>query len=118
EALVARGGASLHSVQHDHVGPGLDRERDIEVGPRGADLHVDGLAPVGDLPELADLDLEIVRAGPIRMAAGAALVDALRQVAHLGHAIRDLLAHQHAAAARLRALADNDPDGAGAAPSA
>jgi hypothetical protein len=52
----------------------------------------------------------IVRPGPIRVATGGALVDALRQRAHLGDAIGDLLAQEHAAAARLGALADDDLD--------
>ena len=110
EHLLRGGGAALHAVEHDHVGAGLDRERGVEVGPRGADLDVDRLLPVGDLAQLADLDLEVVGPGPVRVAAGAALVDPLRQVAHLGHAVGDLLAEQHAAAARLRALADDDLD--------
>ena len=45
------------------------------------------------------------------MAAGRALVDALGQGAHLGDAVGDLLAEQHAAAAGLGALADDDLDG-------
>ena len=44
------------------------------------------------------------------MPAGAALVDPLRQRAHLGHAIGDLVAEQHAAAAGLCALADHHLD--------
>ena len=110
EHLLGGGGAALHAVEHDHVGAGLHRQRGVEVGPRGADLDVDRLLPVGDLAQLADLDLEVVGPGPVGMAAGAALVDALRQVAHLGHAVGDLLAEQHPAAARLGALADHDLD--------
>ncbi len=49
------------------------------------------------------------------MPAGAALVDALRQVAHLGDAVADLLAQQHAAAAGLGALPDDDFDRVGLA---
>jgi hypothetical protein len=49
------------------------------------------------------------------MPARAALVDALRQVAHLGHPVGDLLAEQHPAAARLRPLPDHDLDRVGAA---
>ena len=49
------------------------------------------------------------------MTAGAALVDALGQVAHLGHAVADFLAKQHAAAAGLGALADHDLDRVAAA---
>ena len=53
--------------------------------------------PVGDLAQLLDLDLEVVGAGPIRVPAGAALVDPGRQVAHLRDALGDLLAEQHPA---------------------
>ena len=49
------------------------------------------------------------------MAAGRALVDAVGQRAHLGDALGDLLAEQHAAAAGLGALADDDLDRVGAA---
>ena len=44
------------------------------------------------------------------MPRGAPLVDALRQVAHLGDAVRDLVAEEHPAAAGLRALPDHDLD--------
>ena len=113
EHVLRRRRAALHAVEHDHVGAGLHRQRDVVVGPRRADLDVDRLLPVGDLAQLLDLDLEVVGAGPVRMPAGAALVDALRQVAHLGDAVGDLLAEQHAAAAGLGALADDDLDGVG-----
>ena len=53
--------------------------------------------------------------GPVGVAAGAALVDALRQVAHRGDAVGDLVAEQHPAAAGLRALADDDLDRVGLA---
>ena len=49
------------------------------------------------------------------MAARGALVDALGQRAHLGDARRNLLTEQHAAAAGLGALADDDLDGVGPA---
>jgi hypothetical protein len=44
------------------------------------------------------------------MAAGAALVDPGRQGTHPGHPLGDLVAEQHASAARLCALADDDLD--------
>src|SRR5262249_46244369 len=87
----------------------------IVIGTRSADLDVDRFLPIGDFADLLDLDLKIVRTGPIRMTAGRALVNALRQGAHLRHSLRDLLAKQHTAAARLRALADDDFDGIGLA---
>ncbi len=114
EDFLRRRRAALHAVEHNHVGAGLDRERRVVKGARGADLDVDRFLPVGDLPELLDLDLEVVGAGPVRMAAGRALIDAGGERAHLGHALGDLLAEQHAAAAGLGALADHDLDGVGA----
>ena len=65
--------------------------------------------------QLVDLDFQIVRAGPIRMAAGRALVDAFRQGAHLGDSLGDLLPQQHAAAAGLGPLADHHLDRVGLA---
>ena len=49
------------------------------------------------------------------MPAGRALVDAFGQRAHLGDALGDLLAQQHAAAAGLGALPDHDLDRVGLA---
>ena len=115
EHVLRRAGAALHAVDHDHVGAGLDRERDVVAGARRADLDVDRLLPVGDLAQLVDLDREVVGAGPVGVAAGAALVDALRAGAHGGDALGDLLPEQHAAAAGLGALADHDLDRVGAA---
>ncbi len=77
EHVLGGGGPALHAVQHDRVGAGLDRQRHVVVGPRSADLDVDRDPPVGDLAELLDLDLEIVRPGPVRVPAGAALIDPL-----------------------------------------
>ena len=79
EHFLRRRGAALHAVEHDHVGAGLHRQRRVVIGPRRADLDVDRLLPVGDLAQLLDLDLEIVGAGPVRMPAGRALVDAFGQ---------------------------------------
>ncbi len=114
EDVLRRAGAALHAVEHDDVGARLDRQRDVVFRPRRADLDVDRLLPIGDLAQLLDLDLEIVGAGPIGVAAGAALVDPGRQRPHPGDALGDLLAEQHAAAARLGALADDDLDGVAA----
>ena len=62
EDVLRRRRAALHAVDDDHVGAGLDRELDVVVGARRADLDEDRLLPVGDLAQLADLDLEVVRA--------------------------------------------------------
>src|SRR5205807_357469 len=81
----------------------------------GAHLDVDRYLPVGDLAQLADLDGQVVRAGPVGVPAGAALVDSFGQRAHLGDAGADLLPEEDAAAARLGALPDNNLDGVGLA---
>ena len=96
--------AALHAVEHDGVGTGLDGQGHVEVGAGRADLDVDRDPPVGDLAQLLDLDLQVVGPRPVGVPAGAALIDALGQVAHLSHAIGDLVAEQHAPAARLGAL--------------
>ena len=115
EDFLRRRRAALHAVDDDDVGTGLHGEGDIIVGARAADLDVDRLLPIGDLAQLDDLDLEVVGAGPIGVTAGRTLIDALRQSAHLGDAVGDFLAQQHAAAAWLGALPDDDFDGVGLA---
>ena len=93
----------------------MHRELHVVEHARRADLHVDRLLPIGDLAQLADLDREIVRTRPVGMPAGRALVDAFGQRAHLRDARVHLLSEQHAAAAGLRALADDDLDRVGLA---
>src|SRR6516165_12392604 len=105
--LLRGAGAALHSVEHDDVGAGLDRELDIVTRPRRPDLDKDRLFPIGGLAQLGDLDRQIVGPGPIRMAAGAALVDPGRQGPHLSHPLGDLMTEQHAAATGLCSLADH-----------
>ena len=51
-------------------GIGLDGQGGVVIGPRTADLHIDRLFPIGDFAQFVNLDLEIVRSGPVRMAAG------------------------------------------------
>jgi hypothetical protein len=106
---------TLHPVHDDRVRARLHGQLDVVVRPRRADLDEDRLLPVGDLAQLADLDLEVVGAGPVRVPARAALVDSLRQVAHLGDPVGDLVPEQHAAPAGLRPLADDDLDRVAAA---
>jgi hypothetical protein len=115
EDVLGGGRAALHAVDDDHVGTGGDGELDVVVGARGAELDVDRLLPVGDLAQLEDLDGEVVRAGPVRVPAGRALVDAGGQGAHAGDPVGDLLPEQHPAAAGLGALAEHDLDRVGLA---
>ena len=107
---------SVPSEVEDHnIGPSLHSKRDIVVGPRAADLHVDRLLPAGDLPQFEDLDLEVVRAGPVGVTAGRALVNAFGQVAHFSNAVGYFLTQQHAAPTGLGALSDHDFNGVRAA---
>ena len=115
EYILGRRRAALHAVHDHHIGAGLDRQHDVVAGSRCTDLDVDWFFPVGDFAQLTDLDFQIVRPGPVWVAAGAALVDAGRQRAHIGNPVGNLLAQQHAAAARLRALSNDDFDGIGLA---
>ena len=73
---LRRGGAALHAVDHDHVGPGGDGQLDVVGHPGGADLDVDGNLPAGGLAQLLDLDAQIVGTGPVGVAGGRALIDA------------------------------------------
>ena len=69
EDVLGRRRPALHPVDDDHVGTRLDRELDVVVRARRADLDEDRLLPVGDLAQLVDLDLEVVRSRPVRVAA-------------------------------------------------
>src|ERR1035438_1406616 len=99
EHVLARGCAALHPVDYHDIGACRDGQPNIVRDPGGAHLHVDGYPPGGGLPEFLDLDPEVVGAGPVRVPAGRALVDALGQGPHPGHPRADLLAEQHPAAA-------------------
>ena len=110
EHLLRRRSSALHTIQHDGVGTSFYGERSVVIRTRCAHFDVDRLLPVGDLAQLMDLDLQIIRPGPIRVAAGRALVDPFRQRAHLGNARRDLVAEQHATTSRLRPLANDHLD--------
>ncbi len=113
EHFLRRRRAALHAVDDDDVGSRVHRELHVVVRAGGADLDVDRLLPVGDLPQLVDFDRQVVGTGPVGMPARRTLVDALGQRAHARHACRDLLPEQHAAAARLGALAEDDLDRVG-----
>ena len=68
---------------------------------------------IGRLADLLDLERQIVRPQPVRMAGRRALIDAGGQRTHLGDLIGDLLAHEMAAQANLAALADEELAGVG-----
>ena len=110
EDVLRRRRSALHAVEHDDIGAGLHRERGVVIGTGAADLHIDRLLPVGDLTKFEDLDFEIVRTRPVGMAAGGTLIDALGQRPHFRHAVGNLLTEQHAAAAGLGALSNDNLD--------
>ena len=95
--------------------PAFTAKRGVIIGPRAADLDVDRLFPIGDLADFQDLDFQIIRAGPVGVAAGRALVNPFGKVAHLGDAVADFLTQQHAAAAGFGALPHDDFDAVRAA---
>ena len=110
EDVLRRARPALEAVDDDHVGPGGDGQLDVVADPGGPHLHVDGLLPVRGLPELLDLDDEVVGTCPVRVAAGRTLIDAGGQRAHAGDPFADLLAEEHPAASGLGALTDDDLD--------
>ncbi len=113
EDLLSRRGASLHAVDHHHVGTRLDRQLDVIHDPRGSHLDVDRLLPIGDLSQLLDLDRQVIGPGPVRMPAGRPLVDPLGQSSHARHTRTDLLPQQHPPTTRLGSLAQHDLDRVG-----
>jgi len=76
----------------------------------GANFTVDRLLPICRFSNFLNLDGKIVGPGSIRMAAGATLIDALRQLPHAGNAFVDFLPEQHTTATRLGPLANDDFD--------
>ena len=82
----------LFDLENHDVGTGFHRQRDIIIGPGGANFDVNRLFPIGNLAQLLDLDLEVVGTSPVGMAARRSLIDAQRKVAHLGDPVRYLLA--------------------------
>ena len=109
----AGAGAALGAVEVDDVRAALGRHAHVVVDARGAQLELDRDLVVGRLADLLDLQRQVVRAQPVRVPRGRALVDADRQRAHLGHLLGDLLAHEVAAEADLAALADEELDRVG-----
>ena len=111
ENVLRRGCAALHAVEHNNIRARFHGQCCVKVGPSATDFDVDRNLPASDFAQLQDLDFQIIWAGPVGVTTGRTLVDALGQVAHLGNPVADLLTQQHAAAARLGALADHDLDG-------
>ena len=108
--LLRRRRTTLHAIEHDDVGTGFHCKVDVEVRAARADLQINGFLPIGDFTQLLNLDLEIIRARPVRMPACGALIDALRKLTHFRDAVGNLLPEQHTAAAGFRTLPDHDLD--------
>ena len=106
--VLRRSRATLHAIDNDDIGAGFDGQCYIVTHSRGPDLYVDRDLPVSDLAQFLNLDGQIVRPRPVRMPAGGTLVNVVWQVTHLRHTFRDLVSQQHAAAAGLGALPDNN----------
>ena len=70
EHILRRRRAALHPVENDHIGPGLDRQRGVEIGACAADLDIDRHPPAGDLAQFQKFDFQIVRPGPVGVTAG------------------------------------------------
>ena len=104
-------GAALHTVQHNNIGTGLDRQCGIEIRARPTHFDIDRHTPSGDFTQFKDFNFQIIRPGPVRMTTGRPLVNAFWQVTHLCHAIRNFLSQQHAAATGLCPLANDDFNG-------
>ena len=115
EHRLGCGGSALHAVHNHHVGPGNGCQLHIVEGAGGTHLHINRLFPIGDLAQFPDLDHQVIRPGPVWMAAGRALVHPFGQVPHARHPRVDLLPEQHATPPRLGALPDDDLDRVGAA---
>src|SRR5262249_52490544 len=109
----AGAGTALHAVDVDGIRAALDGHAHIVIDAGGTKLQLDRNLSVSGLADLLDLEREIVRAEPVGMARGRALIDAGRQRAHLRHLVRHLLAHEMAAESNLAALPDEELAGVG-----
>ena len=101
-------GPALRAVEVDDVRPALRRHAHVVVDARGAELQLDRDLVVGRLADLLHLQREVVRAEPVRVPRGRALVDPGRERAHLRDLLGDLLAHEVAAEPDLAALPDEE----------
>ena len=104
----AGSGAAFHPVDIDRVRVTLHRHAHVVIDPRRAQLELDRDLPVGRLADLLDLERKVVRAQPVGVTRGRALVDPGRKRTHLGHLVGHLLTHQVPAKAHLAALPDEE----------
>ena len=72
-----------------------------------------GYLVAGCLPELVDLHRQVVGPEPVRVSGRGALVNARRQIPHLGDLVPNLYTHEHAAGTGLGALPNDNLHGLG-----
>jgi hypothetical protein len=113
EDVLGGAGTALHAIDDHHVGAGGNRELHVVGDPGGSHLDEDRLLPVGGLPQLGNLDAEVVRTRPVGVSGRGALVDAGRECSHGRDPFADLLPEQHPTAAWLCALTDDHLDRVG-----
>src|SRR5699024_8236018 len=111
--FLRRSSSTLHPVNADDIGAGCDGRFGVVVGPGGCAFHVTWFFPVGDFAQFLNLQGQVVRAGPVWVAACRTLVDALWQGSHRSDTFRDLLAQQHSGATWFCTLADDHFNGVG-----
>ena len=71
EDILGGRGAALHAVDHDDVCASGHGKLYVIVDSGSPDLHIDRNRPLGGLPQLFDLDPQVVGAGdPVGMAGG------------------------------------------------
>ena len=104
----ARSGRTFHAVDVYGVGIALHGHAHVVVDTRRTQLELDRDLPIGRLTDFVDLERQVIRAQPVRVARRRALVDSRWQRTHLGDLIGHLLAHEVAAETDLAALADEE----------
>ena len=101
---AARAGRALHPVELDEVEAVLDRDLDVVAHSACPELDAHREAVSGRLAHLFNLDEEIVAAEDVGVARRGAQVDAGGNATDAGELRRDLLRHELAAEAGLRAF--------------
>ena len=83
--------ATLHPIDNNDIGTGFDCQLHIIVSTSCTDLDVDRHLPVSNFTQFQNFDRQIIRASPVWMTAGTALIDAHWQGTHFGNAFGNLL---------------------------
>ena len=110
EDILGGTGATLHAINDDYIRTGSDSQFDVIESPSCSELDIDGLLPVRGLAEFTDLDRQVIRSCPVRVARSRTLVNAGREGSHRGDAFTNFLSEQHASSTRFCPLAYHDLD--------